>query len=193
MPRSINATIDRCVGCHTCEIACAQEHSGGMSLEEIALSGKRPGYRINIESFEGKPIPITCRQCEEPACLYACPTGAIYRLSAGKPVLVDDESCIGCSMCVQACPFGMMSMRPGGKVAIKCDLCMRRLADGLPPACVESCPTDTLEFSAEETQNRKKRLDTAARLVSAQKGANSEVAGDGIAEPESPTGEQVVG
>ena len=173
MPRRISATIERCVGCHTCEIACAVAHSGGKTLQEIALSGKKPGYRINVEFFGGRAVPVNCQHCEEPACVMACPTGAVHRLASGKPVLVDDDRCIGCSMCVQACPFGMMAMRPeDAKVAMKCDLCIERLAEGKKPACVESCPTAALHFEEEETLNRDKRLAAAERLVTARDSAD---------------------
>ena len=174
MPRRISATIERCVGCHTCEIACALAHSSGMGLEEIALSGRAPGYRINVEHFGGRAVPVNCQHCEEPACVLACPTGAVHRLSSGKPVLVDQDRCIGCSMCVQACPFGMMAMTPDGRVAMKCDLCVDRLAAGKQPACVASCPTQTLHFADEEVLNRGKRKAAAERMVAAQQSAEGQ-------------------
>jgi Fe-S-cluster-containing dehydrogenase component len=132
-----------------------------------AMRGERPGYRIHVESFRARPVPVACQQCEEPACVAACPTGAVHRNAAGKPVLVDDTKCIGCSLCVQACPFGMMTMIPEGKVAMKCDLCVRRLAKGLQPACVSSCPTRALVFEEEAVYTRDRRLAAAGRMVAA--------------------------
>ncbi len=95
-------------------------------------------------------------------------------------MLVDDAKCIGCSMCVQACPFGVMSMRPGGKVAFKCDLCIARLAKNLSPACVSSCPTRALALGEEERDNRQKRQAAVERLVAA---AGAAAAAAGAAAP----------
>ena len=171
MSKHITVAVERCVGCHTCELACAMSHSETGNIELMSISGEKPGYRINVESYKSKAVPVNCQQCDDPACVRACPTGAVNRLSAGKPVLVDEERCIGCSMCVQACPFGMMTMKTDGTGAMKCDLCVHRLADGLLPACVDSCPTKALLFEDEDDQNRGKRISAAERLVDAQEKA----------------------
>ncbi len=175
-PRRITVDIERCMGCHTCELACAIAHSEAGDIEKIVAAGENPGYRINVEAFRSRPVPVACQHCEEPACVLACPTGAVHRKADGKPVLVDQERCIGCFMCVQACPFGMMGVRSDGKVAQKCDLCIQRLAKGLKPACVSSCPTRALSFVQEEEGSRDKRRAAAERLVAAQEsGAREEV------------------
>lgn len=148
MSKHIAVSINRCVGCHSCEIACAVAHSGSGGVEELMLSGERPGYRLRVTSSRsGRPVPRTCRQCEDAKCIPACPTGAIKRLAPGKPVLLDETKCNGCGACVEACPFGMIELAPGRSVAIKCDLCIKRLAKHLEPACVASCPTAALSLS----------------------------------------------
>ena len=169
-PRRITVNLSRCMGCHTCELACAEAHTPSADLVLAAARGERPGYRIHVESFRARPVPVACQQCEQPACVAACPTGAVHRNAPGKPVLVDDGLCIGCTLCVQACPFGMMAMVPEGKVAMKCDLCVRRLARGLRPACVSSCPTRALAFEQEETYTRDRRVAAAERMVAALEG-----------------------
>lgn len=168
MSRHIAVTIERCVGCHTCELACAISHSQSEDLIAMAAAGERPGYRIHVETYGPRAIPLSCRHCEVPACVLACPTGAVKRQSQGKPVLVDDSKCVGCTMCVQACPFGVMAMRSDGKVAFKCDLCVRRLAKGLEPACVASCPTKALHTKGEEVSNQEKRKAAVQRLAEAR-------------------------
>jgi carbon-monoxide dehydrogenase iron sulfur subunit len=190
MSKKIVCNIERCLGCHTCELACAIAHSVaglkvGSSVSDlvvaasadavvaIAAAGERPGYRIHVEHHGPRAISLSCQHCEEAACVLACPTGAVRRLAPGKPVLVDDAKCIGCSMCVQACPFGVMAMRPGGKVAFKCDLCVARLAKNLSPACVSSCPTRALALGEEERDNRQKRQAAVERLVAAQAAAGA--------------------
>jgi carbon-monoxide dehydrogenase iron sulfur subunit len=105
----------------------------------------------------------------------ACPTGAVKRNAEGKPVLVEDERCIGCSMCVQACPFGVIALRPDGKIAFKCDLCISRLADGLEPACVSSCPTKALMLQDDELSNKDKRKAAVQKLAEAQEAGAEEV------------------
>ncbi|OHD72528.1 MAG: hypothetical protein A2V99_13010 [Spirochaetes bacterium RBG_16_67_19] len=188
MSKKITCNIERCLGCHTCELACAIAHSaaglevGSAAVDPvvaasadavvaIAAAGEKPGYRIHVEHHGPRAIPLSCQHCEEAACALACPTGAVRRLSAGKPVLLDEAKCIGCSMCVQACPFGVMSMRPGGKVAFKCDLCVARLAKNLSPACVSSCPTRALALGEEERDNRQKRQAAVERLATAAQAA----------------------
>jgi len=189
MSRKITCHIERCLGCHTCELACAIAHStvaaarprGGEANADpdlavaIAAAGEKPGYRIHVEHFGPQAIPLSCQHCEEAACVLACPTGAVHRNASGKPVLVEEERCIGCSMCVQACPFGVMAMRPGGKVAFKCDLCIARLAKNLPPACVSSCPTHALAVEDEARDNKQKRQAAVQRLMAAQTAGSAEV------------------
>jgi carbon-monoxide dehydrogenase iron sulfur subunit len=189
MSKKITVNIERCLGCHTCELSCAIAHSSaalkaweGEAAADPALAapalavalaaaGEKPGYRIHVEHFGPKSIPLSCQHCEEAACVLACPTGAVRRLAPGKPVLLEEARCIGCSMCVQACPFGVMAMRPGGKVAFKCDLCITRLAKGLQPACVSSCPTRALSLEEEESANKDKRQAAVQRMASAQAAA----------------------
>ena len=194
MSKKITCNIERCLGCHTCELACAIAHSsvakevGGEATADpataaghadsavvaIAAAGEKPGYRIHVEYYGPKAIPLSCQHCEEAACVLACPTGAVHRKAPGKPVLLDEPKCIGCSMCVQACPFGVMAMRSGGKVAFKCDLCIARLAQGFQPACVSSCPTRALSLEDEPVANKEKRRAAVQRLAVAQAAAVAE-------------------
>jgi Fe-S-cluster-containing dehydrogenase component len=86
-------------------------------------------------------------------------------------VLFDEQRCIGCKMCVQACPFGVITMRPDKKGVLKCDLCVERLARGEEPACVGACPTRALIFGDEQKAGRRKRRKAAERLVRASESA----------------------
>ncbi len=194
--KRIVVRVDRCVGCHTCEIACALAHAGPAAaspgsgaagstaaakfhatgggeldwnrLHMLARGGARPGYRLNVEPYANRSVPIHCRHCDDAACLAACPTGAIFRAGETGPVLYDGEKCIGCRMCVQACPFGVISVDAQAKGVLKCDLCIERLADHLDPACVASCPTNALLFIEEREDNKAKRLRTAESVATAE-------------------------
>ena len=170
MAKRITIRIEKCLGCHTCELACAIAHSESKDIEAMMLAGEKPGYRIHVESYGPRSIPLNCQHCEEPACALACPTGAVHR----KPVLFDEERCIGCSMCVQACPFGAITMSSQGKGILKCDLCIQRLAQGLEPACVSSCPTHALVFEEERKSTGDKRKLAAQRLAAAQEAGEAE-------------------
>jgi carbon-monoxide dehydrogenase iron sulfur subunit len=165
MSKHITVDIERCLGCHTCELACAIAHSQSQDIVAMMLAGENPGYRIHVEHYGPRSIPLSCQHCEEAACELSCPTGAVRRLAPGKPVLVDEQRCIGCSMCVQACPFGVMAMKPGGKVSLKCDLCIARLAQGLEPACASACPTGALHLEEEEISSKQKRQRAVEKLA----------------------------
>ncbi len=174
MGKKLFLRIETCMGCRSCELACAVSHSKSKQLLRAVVDKEACGYRVNLESYENTPVPIVCNHCEEAACLMACPTGAIHRTYETGPVLPDDSKCIGCSMCVQACPFGVISMTQDGKKALKCDLCIDLTNRGLKPACVAACPTRALLFTDMEESNRFKRKSAAQRMISAFRAAETE-------------------
>ena len=176
MAKRISVNIERCMGCHTCELACAIAHSESKDIETMVLRDEKPGYRIHVESYGPRSIPLNCQHCEEPACVLACPTGAVHRKAPGKPVLFDGERCIGCGMCVQACPFGVITMSSEGKGILKCDLCIERLAQGLQPACVSSCPTHALTFEEDTKSTQNKRRLVAERMAAAVDAGEASIA-----------------
>ncbi|OGP70087.1 MAG: hypothetical protein A2169_15310 [Deltaproteobacteria bacterium RBG_13_47_9] len=71
------------------------------------------------------------------------PTKAIQKRMEDGLVLVDLERCIGCKMCMTACPFGIPQFGRDGKMR-KCDFCSDRLEKGLNPVCMNVCPTRAL-------------------------------------------------
>ena len=118
-----------CIGCHACEVACKQEHGLGVGPRFIKVLERAPSF-----------IPIYCHHCARPPCKDACPEEAISRNEWGI-VRVDEELCIGCKECVQACPFGAMQADEDRGVARLCDLCYERLKNNEEPACSLACPT----------------------------------------------------
>ena len=171
MKKALIVTAERCLGCHSCEFACAVAHSREKEPNAIVRSGARPGYRIFVEAYRGKAIPVHCSHCEEAACLLSCPTGAICRKEEKGPVLLDLTRCVGCRICVLACPFGVMTLNLDGRGVLKCDLCVERLATGQEPACVMACPTKAVIFATEEETTRGKRGETAKLIGVAQEKA----------------------
>jgi carbon-monoxide dehydrogenase iron sulfur subunit len=139
--KSIFVQIERCVACKTCEIVCALQRSSlAKQLPEAIYEEVAPLSRVRVNPTGGEGgFPVQCRHCEEAPCLDACPAGALYRESGGL-VLLRDERCIGCWMCIMVCPFGAPQPFRHFRKAIKCDRC-----NGMDvPYCVESCPTHAL-------------------------------------------------
>ncbi|MBN2439890.1 MAG: 4Fe-4S binding protein [Spirochaetales bacterium] len=165
MSKVIMVNVEKCVGCHSCELACALAHTKAGNLAVAIQNGERPGTRIAIEVSGNKPIPLHCHHCEVASCMMVCPSGAIHRKALREPVLVDQEKCIGCHMCVQACPFGMMMISPSGKGVHKCDHCIERLKIGMEPACVIACPTKAVLFVEDSDVSKEKRKHIARCLV----------------------------
>ncbi len=160
--------VERCLGCRSCELACAVAHSKAKCLLDVVLSEEKPQTRVHVEAVGERAVPIHCRHCEEAACVLVCPTRALSKCSRDKPVVVDATRCVGCRFCVEACPFGVIVLSREGRGVVKCDLCAERLSCGEDPACVAACPTRALIWADEEEVNRIKRHRAAAKLVAAQ-------------------------
>lgn len=149
----------RCLGCRSCELACAVAHSASKTLVGALSESAPPESRVALECIEDLVVPLQCRHCEEAPCVAVCPTKALTKSEAEGPVLLNDELCIGCKACIVVCPFGVICLSRHGKLAIKCDLCVERLKAGQEPACVASCPTGALRFesTAEAGESARKR------------------------------------
>ena len=132
--------LKRCLGCHSCELACAISRSTCKNLVGAILEDPKPATRVRVVGIGTQPVPLQCQQCEDAPCAAVCPTAALYRLGKDETVLFKRVLCIGCSSCVLVCPFGAIRRADGGVMA-KCSLCWDRLAEGKQPACVEACPT----------------------------------------------------
>lgn len=159
MKRMIVIDPEKCLACRTCELECAIEHSKSKEFKKAINEKPLPEPRINVESYEGIVTPLQCRHCEDAPCVKACPTKALERENTESPVLIKDELCIGCKLCIIACPFGVINMNADSKVAIKCDLCAERLKRGEVPACVEGCPTKAIKFIPTKDVVKKKQKD----------------------------------
>ncbi len=128
--------LDRCIGCHACEIACKNEND--VALGEYWNKVIQVGPHGTFPDLEQYWLPVQCQQCEDAPCVHVCPTGASYRDADGK-VLVDKEKCIGCKYCMMACPYGVRSWNAAEKAVEKCTLCGQLTSAGEEPACVSAC------------------------------------------------------
>lgn len=141
----------KCLGCKTCELACAVErHSVGKTLAAAVGESPRPIPRVAVHGPTGGSFPIQCRHCQDAACLAACPSGAMRRDEVSDVVYVDATRCRGCWMCVMSCPFGAVVPAAAAKVAVKCDACK----DMEAPACVAACPTGALSCGDEAAYHK---------------------------------------
>jgi len=142
----------KCQGCLTCMMTCAVANEG-----EANLSLSRLQVRQNPFGKYPDDLNVSqCRQCADPACVAACPAGALTAdPAAGNVRAIDRARCVGCGSCVRACPFGEAILdAPAGKAA-KCDLCASAKFLGQPggpggtQACVEICPMKAIRFTTE--------------------------------------------
>lgn len=85
-------------------------------------------------------LPRLCNHCTHPACLDACPRGAIGKRAQDGIVLVDQDACHGYRFCVEACPYKKVYFDPEREVATKCIFCLPRVEEGVAMACARQCP-----------------------------------------------------
>ena len=140
---AIVVDLDRCIGCHGCEIACKNENEVelGSFWNKVVQRGPFGEYPHLEQYF----LPVMCQQCTDSPCTHVCPTGASYRDDEGK-VLIDKEKCIGCKYCMAACPYGARYAIVETGVVGKCTYCAHRSENGLLPACVSTCVTKARIF-----------------------------------------------
>jgi Fe-S-cluster-containing dehydrogenase component/formate-dependent nitrite reductase membrane component NrfD len=130
----------KCIGCHACSTACKSEN-------EVPLGV----YRTWVKYVETGTYPDTrrhfqvtrCNHCANPPCVRICPTEAMFQRADGI-VEFDNNVCIGCKACMQACPYDAIHIDPASSTAAKCNYCAHRIDIGLEPACVVVCPEQAI-------------------------------------------------
>jgi formate dehydrogenase iron-sulfur subunit len=155
--------VTTCIGCKACQAACLEWNdvrddvgiNKGVYDNPPDLSPASWTVMRYSEVKEGGKLEWLirkdgCMHCQEPGCLIACPApGAIIQYSNG---IVDfhEENCIGCGYCITGCPFNIPRLSKQDSKVYKCTLCSDRVAVGLEPACIKSCPTGALQFGSKE-------------------------------------------
>ncbi len=159
MAKVLMLDYEKCTGCRTCELVCSVKHEG-------AANPSKSRIKVVKWEWEGRYVPMSCQQCIDAPCLAVCPVKAISRDEQLNRVQVNYDACIGCRMCVAACPFGAMGFNTDLKKVFKCDFC-----DG-EPQCTRFCETKAVEYVEATAQSIAKQYSAAEKLTAAvQRGA----------------------
>jgi len=150
MAKVLMIDYEKCTGCRLCELVCSIKHEG-------VSNPARSRIKVVKWEWEGRYIPMSCQQCLSAPCQAVCPVKAISRDESLNSVVVDYDVCIGCRMCVAACPFGAMKFDNLANQVNKCDLC-----DG-EPQCVRFCETKAIEYVDASKISDKKQLEAAEK------------------------------
>lgn len=151
-----------CVGCRSCEVACAEvnalptpaEPVGDMSpfakARRITPTSLTVVNRYQDKAGAGKAVfrKEQCMHCNEPCCASVCLVRAFTKTPEG-PVLYDPDVCIGCRYCVMACPYYALSYEyddPITPKVMRCTMCYPRIKEGKQPGCTEACPNGAITF-----------------------------------------------
>jgi formate dehydrogenase iron-sulfur subunit len=156
--------VTKCIGCKACQVACMEwndlrdeigsctgHYDNPADLSEHSWTLMRfSEHETASGDLEWLIRKDGCMHCADPGCLKACPApGAIVQYANG---IVDfhEENCIGCGYCVTGCPFNVPRISKRDHKAYKCTLCSDRVAVGLEPACVKTCPTGAIVFGTKD-------------------------------------------
>ncbi|MEG1561840.1 MAG: 4Fe-4S dicluster domain-containing protein [Raoultibacter sp.] len=153
-----------CIGCNSCAVACKMENNIPNNIwwnKAVTVGGENvdtpAGTYPNLSWWN---YTLSCQHCENPACVRSCPVGATYKDPTTGIVMQDYDKCIGCRMCMAACPYtsvrsfnweepqynigfatGAPEVPAHQKHTVeKCVFCHHRVSQGLKPACVDVCP-----------------------------------------------------
>jgi len=161
--------LRRCIGCRACTVACKAENNVALGSFRAVIQEKTVGTFPDVKKVF---LPIMCNHCDGnekdkiPPCVRACPeypgeravfitadglkiryrTGATYKRPDGM-ILLDNAQCIGCGLCIKACPYGVRSFDPFKKAGQKpeenginkCTFCQHLVDKGITPACITTC------------------------------------------------------
>lgn len=133
-------SMSACIGCHSCEVACAEQNGLPTGTVWRRVGEVEGGTYPDTRRLQ---LSMSCNHCLDAACLDGCPTNAYEKLANGV-VAHHADDCIGCQYCTWNCPYSVPVFQPDRRIVTKCDLCLPRLEEGLLPACAGACPTHAI-------------------------------------------------
>jgi molybdopterin-containing oxidoreductase family iron-sulfur binding subunit len=156
-----------CDGCQSidsppqCTLACIEGHLAPEPMEWIEV------FEDELEGEGTRFLPTPCQHCQNPPCVNVCPVAATFSTPEGL-VLIDQDRCIGCRICMAACPYdrrffnwGDPPVPPEALLAqydlevqtparkgtvMKCDFCPDMVRAGTLPYCIQACPNDAIYY-----------------------------------------------
>jgi molybdopterin-containing oxidoreductase family iron-sulfur binding subunit len=181
---------DGCQGQDTpprCTTACIEGHLAPEPMEWIEV------FEQELAGGGTQFIPTPCLQCQNPPCVNVCPVGATFSTPEGI-VLIDQERCIGCRICMAACPYDRRFFNwadppippealladysadhqvPATKgTVMKCDMCPDLARAGTLPFCIQGCPNNAIYYGDLEEDIATNGVDvvSASRFLSENAG-----------------------
>lgn len=178
-----------CDGCQSedkppqCTTACIEGHFAPEPMQWIEVyEGALPGGGTQF-------IPTPCQHCQNAPCVNVCPVGATFATPEGV-VLIDQERCIGCRICMEACPYdrrffnwGQPALPPEALFAeydpehqspaqkgtvMKCNFCPHLARAGRMPYCARACPNHAIFYGdlEEDLATNGRQVVTLSRFLS---------------------------
>lgn len=159
--------LRRCDGCRStgkppqCTLACIEGHFAPEPMEWIQV------YEAPLQGGGTQFLPAPCMHCQNAPCVNVCPVAATFHTPEGT-VLIDQQRCIGCRICMEACPYdrrffnwGTPALPPEATfleydvehqspairgTVMKCDFCPDMARAGRLPYCAQACPNDAIYY-----------------------------------------------
>jgi carbon-monoxide dehydrogenase iron sulfur subunit len=147
----VAADLEKCTGCGVCELICALKRENVYNPRCSRIKILRLYRLINMA--------VVCRLCENTPCIIACPKGCLTQSEKTGVIMVDEEKCDCCGWCMEACPYGAITLNPEKETVMICDLC-----DG-EPQCVEWCPEGALDLVTQKEFDKNLRKTTVNKLI----------------------------
>ncbi|MDK2821868.1 MAG: anaerobic carbon-monoxide dehydrogenase iron sulfur subunit [Clostridia bacterium] len=136
----------KCSGCKICESVCSYQKLGDR------FNRRKAAIRVIIEGDLGEKItPVVCRHCKKAKCAEVCPEDAFYHDNKTGALVINENKCIGCGLCAEACPFGAIYLHSDFNIPLKCDLC------GGNPQCIKYCVPQAIIYEEENRVGSLKR------------------------------------